>query len=70
MPAPRPIASPCVQVCVVDGESGLCLGCRRTLAEIGGWARLTDAQRAEVMDELPGRRSMIRPEKLALFGPG
>jgi len=63
---PRPIATPCIKVCIVDGESGLCLGCHRTLMEIGGWARLTDEQRAEVMAELPARRGRIRPEKLGL----
>ncbi len=52
---PRPIKTPCVQVCVVDGESGLCLGCRRTLAEIAGWSRLTDAERDQIMAELPAR---------------
>ena len=52
---PRAIATPCVQVCVVDGASGLCLGCWRTLSEIGGWSRLTDEARAAVMAELPGR---------------
>jgi len=61
---PRPIRTPCVQVCAVDGDSGLCLGCLRTLAEIAGWARLTDAERDLVMAELPGRRSRVAPEKL------
>lgn len=64
---PAPIATPCVKICVVDGESGLCMGCHRTLAEVAGWARLTDAARAEIMAALPDRRSRIRPEKLALF---
>ncbi|HEY1929386.1 MAG TPA: DUF1289 domain-containing protein [Caulobacteraceae bacterium] len=68
MPAPRAIATPCIQVCVVDGESGLCLGCHRTLAEVAGWARFTDDERADLMAELPGRRSRIAPEKLGLFG--
>lgn len=63
-PPPRPIATPCVQVCVVDGESGLCLGCLRTLAEIAGWARFTDGERAALMTELPARRSRIAPGKL------
>jgi len=63
---PRPIATPCIQVCAVDGESGLCLGCYRTLPEIGGWSRFTDEQRASIMAELPTRRSRIRPEKLGL----
>lgn len=63
-----PIATPCIQVCIVDGESGLCLGCHRTLPEVAGWSALTDEARARVMAELPARRSRIRPEKLALFG--
>lgn len=62
------IATPCIKVCVVDGESGLCLGCYRTLNEVASWASLTHAARAELMAALPHRRSRIRPEKLALFG--
>lgn len=58
---PRPIVTPCVKVCVVDGASELCLGCYRTLKEIAGWSALTDAERAAIMEELPGRRSRIDP---------
>jgi predicted Fe-S protein YdhL (DUF1289 family) len=61
------VATPCVKVCVVDGESGLCLGCYRTLAEVAGWARFTDDERATLMTDLPSRRPRIRPEKLGLF---
>lgn len=61
---PKPIATPCIRVCMVDGESGLCLGCFRTLPEIAGWQKLSDERRAELMAELPGRRSRIAPEKL------
>ena len=67
MPAPAPVATPCVKVCVVDGDSGLCLGCFRTLGEIAAWGSLGDEARAAVMAELPGRRARIAPEKL---GPG
>jgi hypothetical protein len=65
---PAPIATPCIQVCVIDGESGLCLGCQRTLAEVASWVRFTDAERAAIMAGLAARRARIRPEKLALFG--
>ncbi len=65
---PKAIATPCVKVCVVDGESGLCMGCYRQLSEVATWARLTDEERAAIMAELPARRSRIRPEKLAMFG--
>ncbi len=63
---PAPIATPCIKVCVIDGESGLCLGCFRTLGEVAGWARLTDAERATIMTAAPERRGRIRPEKLGL----
>ncbi|MDQ1155462.1 putative Fe-S protein YdhL (DUF1289 family) [Brevundimonas sp. SORGH_AS 993] len=61
---PKAIATPCVMVCAVDGESGLCLGCFRTLKEIAGWRALGDEERARVMAELPSRRSRIDPAKL------
>ena len=54
---PRSIASPCVKLCVVDGANSLCLGCWRTLSEIGGWSGFTDEERAEIMAALPGREA-------------
>lgn len=67
---PKAVVSPCVQVCIVDPESGLCLGCFRTLPEIAGWARLPDPDRARLMTELPARRSRVRPERLGLGARG
>lgn len=61
---PRVVASPCIKVCIVDGESRLCLGCHRTLPEIARWQRFTDEERAQIMAELPSRRSRIDPAKL------
>lgn len=63
---PRPVVTPCIKVCMVDGESGLCLGCRRTLPEIATWGRLSHGERETIMAELPERISRIRPEKLGL----
>jgi predicted Fe-S protein YdhL (DUF1289 family) len=65
---PKPIVTPCIKVCIVDGESGLCMGCYRTLIEVAGWTRLSDAERATIMAEAPGRSEKVRPEKLAMFG--
>jgi uncharacterized protein len=64
---PAPIKTPCIKVCVVDGESGLCMGCYRRLSEVAQWARFTDAERDAILEDLAGRRSQIRPEKLAMF---
>ena len=61
---PPPITTPCIKVCVVDGESGLCLGCFRTLGEIAAWASLPEGRRVALMAELPARRARISPEKL------
>ncbi|MBU1376505.1 MAG: DUF1289 domain-containing protein [Alphaproteobacteria bacterium] len=64
---PAPIKTPCIKVCVIDGESGLCLGCFRKLSEVAGWGRLTDDERDRILAELPDRRGLVRPEKLAMF---
>lgn len=54
------IESPCIKVCAVDGSTGLCLGCGRSLKEIGGWMQYDDAGRREVMDQLPARLDQLR----------
>jgi len=66
-PTPRPAAiTPCIKVCAVDGQSGLCLGCFRTLPEIARWERFTDEERLALMAALPARRSRISREKLGV----
>jgi predicted Fe-S protein YdhL (DUF1289 family) len=65
---PAPIRTPCIKVCIVDGESGLCLGCYRTLQEVAAWASFSEATREQLMAELPARRDRIGPEKLGLIG--
>lgn len=54
------IESPCIKVCAVDGGTGMCLGCGRTLKEIGGWMSYDDAGRRDVMDALPARLDQLR----------
>lgn len=48
--------SPCVDVCVMNPETGLCDGCGRTLDEICAWASLTPERRRAIMGELDARR--------------
>jgi hypothetical protein len=45
---------------VVDHNSGLCLGCGRTLGEIATWSGLTGEERRRVMAELPLRLHTMR----------
>jgi predicted Fe-S protein YdhL (DUF1289 family) len=51
------IASPCIRVCTLDEAGELCLGCFRTIEEIGLWSQLTDAARARVVGEAAIRRA-------------
>jgi predicted Fe-S protein YdhL (DUF1289 family) len=56
----QPIKTPCIKVCVVDGQSSHCLGCGRTLGEIAKWARFTDEERDAIMALLPPRIEALK----------
>lgn len=56
----QPIKTPCIKVCVVDGQTSNCLGCGRTLGEIARWARFSDAERDDVMAQLPARIDVLK----------
>lgn len=60
-----PALSPCVQVCQIDQMLRLCLGCGRTLDEIGRWSKLDDRQRIMVMQKLPYRIKKLEPQRRA-----
>lgn len=51
--------SPCSGVCTIADENtplaGHCIGCGRSLTEIGNWRDLDDNARAKIMSALPGR---------------
>lgn len=49
-------------VCTVDGASGLCLGCYRTLGEIAEWSRMGEENRQKIMQKLPSRAERIDPK--------
>jgi uncharacterized protein len=57
---PPVIESPCIKVCAIDPDSGLCRGCGRNLAEITHWIGLSDADRTGIMAELPARLESLR----------
>ncbi len=53
--APNPPSTPCVKVCIVSGQSGICVGCGRTLQEIASWGGMDEPRRLAIMAELPAR---------------
>lgn len=53
---PGGVPSPCISVCQMDEQTGLCRGCYRTLDEIADWARLTDRERLEAWARIEARQ--------------
>lgn len=49
------IMSPCISVCKMSTQTGLCLGCHRTLDEIARWSEMSDNQRRLIMQQLKQR---------------
>jgi uncharacterized protein len=57
------IESPCVKLCVVDPETGFCIGCGRTRGEIASWIGYTGEERRGVMAGLPERMASLTTRK-------
>jgi predicted Fe-S protein YdhL (DUF1289 family) len=57
------IETPCVKICVVDPETGFCIGCGRTRNEIGAWLGMSPDARRTVMAELPERVANLTRRK-------
>jgi hypothetical protein len=50
-----PISTPCINVCVIDPLSALCVGCGRTADEIAAWMTMSEAERLALMGALGQR---------------
>lgn len=42
------IASPCISICRIQADSGLCEGCFRTIPEITAWSRADEADKRQI----------------------
>jgi predicted Fe-S protein YdhL (DUF1289 family) len=49
------ISSPCIRVCILDPETGLCEGCGRTREEIARWYEMSEEERLAIMSGLEDR---------------
>lgn len=54
-----PPPSPCNFTCIVDRKKGWCVGCLRTLDEIGRWEQMSPEQQWAVVDQLSLRRTSV-----------
>jgi len=51
--------SPCIQICKLDNQTGLCVGCLRTMNEIAAWGRIDDAKKREIYKKIDHRKKKI-----------
>jgi uncharacterized protein len=57
------IASPCINLCLLDPQTQLCEGCGRTAFEIGNWLAYTHEQRRVIIKSLGRRLKEFRQKK-------
>ncbi len=49
-------ASPCINVCVLAPDTGLCRGCARTLDEIARWGGMSPLEQRATLARVEQRR--------------
>ena len=57
------IETPCIKICVVEPETGFCIGCGRTRDEIARWLSISHLERRHVMGALPERVATLTLRK-------
>jgi predicted Fe-S protein YdhL (DUF1289 family) len=57
------VDSPCVQICVVHPQERICTGCYRSIDEITRWSKMSNDERAALVDELPSRASRLKKRR-------
>jgi len=50
------VPSPCVMICTLDDESGLCDGCYRAMDEIREWMILSREEKLAVLEKVEQRK--------------
>lgn len=58
-PPEAPPPSPCISLCKMDQDSGLCQGCLRTIDEIIRWSAADDDFKRAVWAEIRRREELI-----------
>ena len=57
------IETPCVKICVVEPETGFCIGCGRTRMEIANWIAMSPVDRHGLILALPERMATLTMRK-------
>ena len=64
------VASPCVNICKMDAENAICVGCFRTLDEIAQWNRADDGRKRAILAAVEKRRAVSAPNGANVRGGG
>jgi|TARA_B110000093_G_C12835690_1_gene353061 predicted Fe-S protein YdhL (DUF1289 family) len=57
------IDSPCIKLCSIHPSERICVGCYRSIEEIGVWSKLSSESRLAIMKELPGRAHQVQKRR-------
>ena len=49
------LPSPCVSICAIHPNTGLCEGCLRNLDEIASWGQMVNLQQRQVWERIQAR---------------
>jgi hypothetical protein len=52
----QPVPSPCISVCKINEQTGLCEGCWRTLDEIALWGTASDEVKRVIWEKILQRQ--------------
>jgi len=52
-------ASPCIDICKFDSETGYCIGCLRTRDECKSWKKMKDKHRKKIIDDRSRRERKL-----------
>ena len=52
------LPSPCISLCVMQSDGGLCQGCHRTIDEIIGWSTADEDRKRTIWLAIRQRRGM------------
>jgi predicted Fe-S protein YdhL (DUF1289 family) len=51
------VPSPCINVCAMNPETGLCEGCARTIEEIAQWGTAAESVKRLIWSEIQRRKT-------------
>lgn len=61
------VKSPCINICKIDKDSGLCIGCYRNGHEIFNWISFSQKQKKMVLSKISERSEINNKSQKVFF---